>query len=138
MRRKPSSALEGEAEPSVNLTPLIDVVFVILITFILIAPLTEIDQISLAQAPQIPSAKAMEEKSPIRIYLQKNDQIFWQQQPVNSAELRLFLIQARQQHPEAIPQLFPDKSVHFGTYQAVKNAVEEAGFSQMDIVLKSG
>lgn len=37
-------------EPTVNLTPLIDVVFVILIMFIVIAPLLDLDRIELAQA----------------------------------------------------------------------------------------
>lgn len=48
--RKKSSALE---EPAVNLTPLIDVVFVILIGFIIIAPLLEIDRIDLAEASTV-------------------------------------------------------------------------------------
>ena len=38
--------------------------------------------------------------------------------------------------PEARPQVFHDKKAEFGTYQAVKNAAEEAGFSHIDIILK--
>ena len=37
-------------EPEVNLTPLIDIVFVILIVFIVIAPLLQIEQVQLADA----------------------------------------------------------------------------------------
>ena len=46
-RRKPVPDIE---EPQINLTPLIDVVFVILIMFILIAPILELDRIDLADA----------------------------------------------------------------------------------------
>ena len=42
---------EVNQDSLVNLTPLIDVVFVVLITFILIAPLLKLDRIELAQAP---------------------------------------------------------------------------------------
>lgn len=41
---------ENDDDANVNLTPLIDVVFVVLIMFILVAPLVEIDRIQLAHA----------------------------------------------------------------------------------------
>ena len=41
---------ESDDDANVNLTPLIDVVFVVLIMFILVAPLVEIDRIQLAHA----------------------------------------------------------------------------------------
>ncbi len=42
------SSLSHSEEASINLTPLIDVVFVVLIIFILIAPMLELDRIQLA------------------------------------------------------------------------------------------
>jgi len=48
------------------------------------------------------------------------------------------LKKAKREMPTQIPQVFHDKNAHFGTYQMVKNAVEEAGFEQMDIILKPG
>jgi biopolymer transport protein ExbD len=37
-----------------------------------------------------------------------------------------------------IPQLFQDKRACFGTYQQVKNAVENAGFNELEVILKPG
>ncbi len=127
-----------EEQPTVNLTPLIDVVFVILIMFILIAPLLEVDQVDLAAAtanPRQPSV-AVTENSPIAIHVLKNNKISFNSQYVNQDRLLVLLREAKRQHPKARPQVFHDRNAFFGTYQAVKNAVESAGFDQMDIVLK--
>jgi len=40
-----------ETEPTINITPLIDVVFVILIAFIIVAPLLEKEQVELSLSP---------------------------------------------------------------------------------------
>jgi biopolymer transport protein ExbD len=55
MRKKRVSSLFSNAEsdePLINLTPLIDVVFVVLIIFILIAPMLEIDRVKLATSSE--------------------------------------------------------------------------------------
>jgi biopolymer transport protein ExbD len=46
------------------------------------------------------------------------------------------LKQAKTRYPQATPQLFHDRRAQFGTYQSVKNASEEAGFSQLELILK--
>ncbi|MEI8125918.1 MAG: biopolymer transporter ExbD, partial [Parachlamydiaceae bacterium] len=53
--------------PEVNLTPLIDVVFVILIAFIVLAPLLELDRVELADASTSLQEKevSVQEASPI-------------------------------------------------------------------------
>lgn len=125
-------------EPSVNLTPLIDVVFVILIMFIVIAPLLEHDQIDLAEAPKgiLESNSSVQESSPITIYVREDNTIWFQNAKVTAQELLVLLKRAKLQHPGKKPQLFHDKKAAFGVYQMVKNSAEEAGFSQLDIILK--
>jgi biopolymer transport protein ExbD len=127
-------------EPTVNLTPLIDVVFVILIMFILIAPLLELDQIELAASGSQAggSSIAVQELSPITIHVKQNNAIVFNNQTVSLTQLSTLLVQAKQRYPKVRPQLIHDHRAHFGTYQAVKNAAENAGFQQMDVVLKPG
>lgn len=127
-------------EPTVNLTPLIDVVFVILIMFILVAPLLDLDRIDLADAPVDRTTNYIEvhETSPIAIHVDKDNAIRFNDRKVNSEELIGLLKLAKQQHPGARPQLFHDRRGHFGTYQTVKNALEQAGFETMDVILKPG
>jgi biopolymer transport protein ExbD len=125
-------------EPTVNLTPLIDVVFVILIMFIVIAPLLELDRVELADGPvaMLNGASSVQESSPITIHVHQDNTIWFNNQPVNARELVGLLRQAKVKYPQTRPQIFHDRKAHFGTYQAVKNAAEEAGFAHIDIILK--
>jgi biopolymer transport protein ExbD len=132
----PNSTFE---EPTVNLTPLIDVVFVILIMFIVIAPLLQLDQVELAEGPLIgttPTAQSVKESGPITVYVRHDNTIWFNDQSTTPLDLITQLRLAKQQFPQAHPQIFHDKRAHFGTYQSVKNAAESAGFSQIDIILK--
>jgi biopolymer transport protein ExbD len=125
-------------EPAVNLTPLIDVVFVILIMFILVAPLLEADRIELAKASSDRNNQKVEthENSPIAIHVEADNSIYLNKRKIKVSELAILLKQEKKAHPKARPFLYHDKRAQFGTYQSVKNAVEEAGFEQMDIILK--
>ncbi len=124
-------------EPTVNLTPLIDVVFVILIMFIVIAPLLELDRVELADGPTAMLANtSVQESSPITIHVHQDNTIWFNNQLITPKDLVAVLKQAKVKYPQIRPQIFHDKKAHFGTYQAVKNAAEEAGFSQIDIILK--
>lgn len=123
-------------EPAVNLTPLIDVVFVILIGFILIAPLLEIDHIELASAPSSAIPEPAHASSPISLHVRQDNTIYLEGRQVLIPQLIPLLQAAKKAHPGVTPQLLHDKKAYFGTYQEVKNALEAAGFEQVDIILK--
>lgn len=125
-------------QPTVNLTPLIDVVFVILIIFILIAPMLEMENIDLAEASTNPKGlkSVTQEAGLFVIHVTRDNAIIYNKQPVSADRLADLLREGRKFHPQAVPQVYHDKNASFGTYQSVKNAVESAGFEEMDIVLK--
>lgn len=124
-------------EPVINITPLIDVVFVVLIAFIMVAPLLDRDQVQLAPGANLPShvPLSMKEASPIQIHVRADNTILFAGMLTSLEDLPTKLISAKQQFPQAHPQIFHDKRAHFGTYQALKNSLEMAGFDEMDIVL---
>lgn len=141
--RKRRSIQSGEApsdEVIINLTPLIDVVFVVLIMFILVAPMLEVDRVALASAAANPNKEmaAVQESSAIAIHVLDDDSIRFNSKIVNPDQLLVLLRDAKRKMPNKIPQLFNDKKAHFGTYQNVKNAVELAGFEQLDVILQPG
>ncbi|HNA62316.1 MAG TPA: biopolymer transporter ExbD [Rhabdochlamydiaceae bacterium] len=126
-------------EATINLTPLIDVVFVVLIIFIIIAPMLELDRVELAQAAATPNKQAANpESSPLAIHVHQDNTIWFNGKCVTIEQLTTILKTLRQQGSHKIPQLFQDKRAFFGTYQNVKNAVEVAGFDELDIILKPG
>ena len=127
-----------DEEVTINLTPLIDVVFVVLIMFILIAPILELDRIELARAKEqtVKEAVLAKENSPLILHVHADNTIWFNNKKITLQQLPQLMNQAKKQNPKQIPQLYHDKKAYFGTYQSVKNIVEEAGFEQMDEILK--
>lgn len=125
-------------EPQINLTALIDVVFVILIMFILIAPLLELDRVELAEAPKATSDPtiSVQESSPLSLHVRSDNSIWINKEPIKIDFLVDKLKKAKVLFPKVRPQLFHDRKAEFGTYQKVKNALEQAGYLEVDIVLK--
>lgn len=139
--RRPSTACRLAAsaeEPTVNLTPLIDVVFVVLIMFIVLAPILELDHVALAPSDNQTEKQAIhvQDEHPVSIHVHADNSIWVNKSLVTLDVLRSLLKTAREQHPQAIPLIFHDRRAQFGTYQHVKNAVESAGFPEMNVVLE--
>lgn len=138
-RRVPSHRQDPFEEATINLTPLIDVVFVVLIIFIIIAPMLELDRVELAQAAATPNKQTTTpEANQIAIHVHNDNTIWYNGKCVSVEQLTTILKTLYQKGARKAPQLFQDKRAHFGTYQNVKNAVETAGFEQIDIILKPG
>jgi biopolymer transport protein ExbD len=137
-RIRRSRDIGSDEEPSVNLTPLIDVVFCILIMFIIVAPLLELDEVALAETNGSAdhSSIAAKEGGPISIHVHQDNTVWLNQRAVELSRLPELLKYEKQLHPGARPQVYHDKRAHFGTYQSIKNAAETAGFEQMDVILK--
>lgn len=138
--RRLVKARQNQIESSdamINLTPLIDVVFVMLIMFIVVAPILELDQIELARAGQKSQevSATIQETSPILIHVKRDNSIFVNKQPVDPIDLSPLLKNLKTKYPNAIPLLFQDKKALFGTYQDVKNRIESCGFTEINILL---
>lgn len=124
-----------EGEPQINLTSLIDVVFVILILFILIAPILDVDDVQLAVGPTLETT-SLTKAGPLSILAKKNNQVLVNGQCVAIDALADVLKRERVLHPEATPELFCDRETHFGIYQKIKSASVEAGFETLHVVLE--
>lgn len=118
-----------------NLTPLIDVVFVVLIMFILVAPMLELDRVNLAEGAATEQRESTS-PSPLAIYVEADNTILINKSRVSPQNLSPILKILHAKHPKQPPQLFQDRKAEFGTYQMVKNAVEEAGYTELEVVLK--
>jgi biopolymer transport protein ExbD len=135
-RSKKRNNTDSLEEPIINLTPLIDVVFVVLIIFMILAPMLELDKIELAPGGIKSEDLFSSEESPIMIHVHKDNSIWLNRYQVNIQQLKSLLHEAKKRYPQEAPQLFHDRYAQFGIYQEVKNAVEAAGFEKMDVVLK--
>ena len=132
-------SIDEDQDEEVNLTPLIDVVFVVLIMFILVAPLVEIDKILLpAAAMKKGDPPSYYENGSIKIHVYHDNTLWLNGVCVSIDELSQELKNMHSENPKISPQIFHDKKAYFGTYQSVKNAAESAGFDSIDVILKPG
>jgi biopolymer transport protein ExbD len=108
-----------------------------LIMFIVVAPILELDQVSLAQGKgRNIEAKNVQQNSPITLHVRADNSIWIDQHQIAPERLTEWFMEAKKRYPEIIPQLFHDKRAHFGTYQTIKNAAESAGFEQLQVILE--
>lgn len=121
-----------------NLTPLLDVLFVVLIMFILIAPILDLDRIDLSssEGAKVEFANVNSHR-PIKIYVHKDNSVWLGATPITMEKLGLTLLEMSRSYPNEIPELYCDQNSHFGTYQQIKNRIESAGFKELDIILKN-
>jgi biopolymer transport protein ExbD len=133
MKVKKLSNLE---EPTINLTPLIDVVFVVLIMFIIIAPILEKDRIELSKNGQVDKNSKIDKTSQISIQVTAQNQIFVNKVQINPSVLETRLKNLQKQYPSSIPQIYYDKKAYFEFFEPIKCALEKAGFSDMDLILE--
>lgn len=138
MRKRYAYKEESTEDVVINLTPLIDVVFVILIIFILIAPLLEFDRVELAQTSNQSQQNASFEQSPLSIHVHADNSVWHNNRCVSLDELIAILKINYAANPHLIPQLFQDKRATFESYQNVKNSIEKVGFEHLDVILKPG
>lgn len=121
-----------DEEPLINLTPLIDVVFVVLIVFILVAPMINVDPISLAPKTQAQST-TIDEKRQLVLRLHADGTLAIGKKIIPESKRDKAL--AELLRPDKKAMLLCDKRVTFGTYQAVKDALESAGFEELEIAV---
>lgn len=122
-----------------DLTPLVDIVFVVLILFISISPFLETQRIHLAPAPltqQERSSYSNPSKKSLTIRFASDNIITINDTPVDANNLIQIMTSYKRQMPNAIPAVYPSKNSLFNTYQIVKNALESAGFEEMDVILQ--
>lgn len=140
MRRRSTTFEIDESDMGglINLTPLLDVLFVVLIFFILISPLLDIDHIQLAGGKQETLESLDINRGPmISLHVFKDNTIHLNNKSISIQELSDALTALNKAYPREIPQIYHDRDACFGTYQMIKNSVEKAGFTEMDVILKA-
>ena len=132
--RQASSQLE---EPNINITPLIDVVFVVLIMFILIAPLLDKETVDLASSSgRTEKISTNDLEGPCKVLIRKDNTIVLGKVVLDLKTFEKKITEIKHKDPKATLLLLPDKGCLFGTFQQVKNAAERAGFDELQIVLE--
>ena len=123
-----------EASPfsDINVTPLVDVMLVLLVIFILTAPLM-MGSLRL-DLPQAQSAQPLPPSASVTLGLDARGQRYFNDTPVDATALAARLQALARQQPEAEVQLQVDAAVPHGQVVALMDAVQKAGLSRIGFV----
>jgi biopolymer transport protein ExbD len=109
----------------INVTPLVDVVLVLLIIFLITAPVIYQSAIKV----QLPKAKSGEEaqKSPLSFALSKEGNLAWDKDKISWDELSRRLASMGQQANEQTAIISADEATPHGTVIRLMDALRQAG-----------
>ena len=116
----------------INMTPLVDVMLVLVVIFIITAPLLA-SSIRL-DLPRTDAAKPNDAPKFVTVVLDKGGQAFLNDKPMTSAELADRLAQAARDNPETEIQLRADQTVPYGRVVEVMGAAQKAGLNRIGFV----
>ena len=116
----------------INITPLVDVVLVLLLIFMVTAPVLQ-SGIEVA-VPQTRMVNQVTEEHEV-ITIDKDQNVFLQDKPVNVHELPA-LLRSGKGDARRVVYVRADEKVPFGAFASVMDAVKQAGITNISIVTR--
>lgn len=127
-----SQTEDDDVLSEINITPLVDVMLVLLVAFIVTAPmLTNAVKVNL---PKTASTPPPAEKKAVNLTVNSQGDVFLDkaQQPLDSLETELHSLQTN--NPDLTIHLQADDEVKYGTVAKVITSIERAGVSKFSII----
>lgn len=115
----------------INITPLVDVVLVLLVIFMLTAPVLQ-SGIDVA-VPKTHTVKEVTEQHAV-VTIDRQQRVFLGDTPVNLADLAQKLRSPNEDPAHQVIYLRADEKVPFGAFASVMDAVKQAGITNISIV----
>ena len=117
----------------INNTPLVDVVLVLLLIFMVTAPVLQ-SGIEVA-VPQTRYVNQVAEEHMV-VTIDKNQNVFLQDKPVNIHDLPRLLTSTSPGGAKRVVYVRADQKVPFGAFASVMDAVKQAGITNISIVTR--
>lgn len=127
-----SGGSEEQLMGEINTTPLVDVMLVLLIIFMVTAPLfTHAVKIDL---PKAQSQLNPEKPDAIALAIDANGAVFWNNQPVDDGELPARFATAAASEPQPELHLRADRDTRYQKLASVMSAAQNAGLRKIGFV----
>ena len=120
----------------INMTPLIDVMLVLLVIFIIAAPMMlSAVKVDLPKADA--AANSQSNAQPLAVTIDQAGAVFVQEQRLQGDALQQALQQAAQRNPDTEVQLRADRAVAYGRVVEVIGMAQKAGLGRIGFVADS-
>ncbi len=128
---------EGGVMAEINVTPLVDVMLVLLIIFMITAPLAshrikvELPVASLDNPPDEGASH------PITLAVKDTGDLFWDDEPVTEASMQAKLRVAAQRQPQPELQIRADKDTEYSLISTVMGDAKSAGMVKLGFITQA-
>ena len=116
----------------INVTPMVDVMLVLLVIFMVAAPLLTVGVP--VDLPQTKAPAITEQKEPLVITISAEGKLFLQNSPIADDELVPRLQAITQNNPSADIYVRGDRAIDYGRVMEVMGMVSSAGFSKVSLI----
>lgn len=121
-----------EVLSEINVTPLVDVMLVLLVVFIVTAPLlTNSIPINL---PKTESVAPVEQKDPLVVSIDGQGKLFINKDEIQRDLLETNLKAAKEKAPDVRVQLQADDGVNYGEVARAMASIERAGITKLSVI----
>lgn len=121
-----------EVLSEINVTPLVDVMLVLLVVFIVTAPLlTNAIPINL---PKTESVAPVEQKNPLVVSIDDKGKVFINKDEIQADLLEFNLQAAKAKNPDVRVQLQADNGVNYGEVARAMASIERAGITKLSVI----
>ena len=127
-----SNKTEQAAMSEINVTPLVDVMLVLLIVFIVTAPL--LMQAVQVKLPKTAAVNPVKDARTVQLSVSAEGTVFIDQRPIHFDILEAELKKLLAQNAELSVQLHADESVRYGRVAQVMAAAQRAGIVKLGFV----
>ncbi|MGF6442301.1 ExbD/TolR family protein [Paraburkholderia youngii] len=116
----------------INMTPLIDVMLVLLVIFIITAPL--FSHAIRLDLPKVAAAPARQTPQTISLSIDGAGKLYWNGKPITLAQMRVQFAEAGKQADQPDIQLRAERSTHYEVIAQVMGAAQQAGLERIGFV----
>ncbi len=122
-------------EPNVDLTPMVDVVFLLLIFFMISTTFVETPGLSI-KLPETSSVVAERDPEEIKVYLSREGEVFIKDKPYTLEALPDYLRSFGKKSQGMTFMLLADKEARHGVVVELMDMAQAAGFSKLAIATR--
>ena len=115
-----------------NITPFVDVMLVLLIIFMVAAPLATVDVP--VDLPSNAATASPPPTDPVYVSVQADGQLYVQEQSVTLADLPALILGVTDSDTQTRLFLRGDQAVDYGTLMRVMNTLQKAGYTRISLV----
>src|SRR6476646_3852242 len=128
---------DGDYAPlaEINVTPMVDVMLVLLVIFMVAAPLMTVGVP--VQLPKTAAQKVAQPKTPLIVSIDRDGRVFVGQDELTTETIAPRLAALAKESPDQVVLVRGDKAIDYGRVMTVMGEVGRAGFARVSLIAQA-